>query len=276
MNLRSPRKARPAALVSALVSALCSLCWIAVLPPTATAEEARSETTATNLTFFELRTYYTHEGKLDALLKRFREHTVALFEKHGMTNVGYWVPVPNDEQILVYLMAYPDRQARDASWKAFMADPEWKATYAASTKDGKLLRKVDSVFLQSTDYSPALKIAASDPARLFELRRYTTETGKLPNLDARFRDHTIGLFGKHGMTNLVYLHLAPDQEGTENTLVYLLAHQDSASRDASFDAFRDDPQWQTAKKASEAAGPLLIKGGVQSLLLEPVDFSPIK
>ena len=228
------------------------------------------------LQFFELRTYYSHPGKLDALLSRFRDHTLGLFEKHGMKNVGYWVPISNDNQILVYLMAYPSKQARDASWKAFQADSEWKAAYAESTKDGKLIRKVDSVFLQPTNYSPGLSIGVENPPRLFELRRYTTNEGKLPDLDARFRDHTISLFERHGMTNLVYFHLAPDQEGSDNTLVYLLAHRDSQSRDGSFEAFRLDPEWQSARKASEASGPLLIKGGVQSLLLKPLEFSPMK
>lgn len=226
--------------------------------------------------FYEMRTYYTHPGKLDALMQRFRDHTVALFEKHGMTNVGYWEPSPNEEQILIYLMAYPNKEARDASWKAFMADPEWKAAYAESIKNGKLVRQVDSVFLQPTDYSPALKTEALSPARLFELRRYSTIKGKLPNLDARFRDHTVGLFAKHGMTNVIYFHLTAGQEGAENTLVYLLAHADSKSRDAAFEAFRVDPEWKKAREASEAAGPLMTKGGVQSLLLKPTDFSPMK
>ncbi len=225
---------------------------------------------------FELRTYYANPGKLEPLLKRFREHTVALFEKHGMTNVGYWVPVSNEEQILVYLLGYPDREARDTSWKAFKDDPEWKAAYAESTRNGKLIRKVDSVFLVPTAWSPELEIETRQPERLFELRRYTTNEGKLPDLDARFRDHTIDLFGKHGMTNLIYLHLAPDQEGAANTLVYLLAHKDARARDTSFESFRIDPDWQKARTKSEADGPLLIKGGVQSLLLKPTDFSPMK
>lgn len=227
-------------------------------------------------TIYELRTYYTHPGKLDALQARFRDHTVKLFEKHGMTNVGYWVPTANEKQILIYLMAYPNRESRDASWKSFLADPEWKAAYAKSTEDGKLVRKVDKVFLHPTNYSSELTIEAQDPARLFELRRYTTNEGKLPNLDARFRDHTISLFEKHGMNNLVYFHLAPGQEGSDNTLVYLIAHQDTKKRDASFEAFRLDPKWQKAREASEKEGKLLVKGGVESLLLDPVDYSPMK
>jgi len=225
---------------------------------------------------FELRTYYTHPGKLEALQARFRDHTVKLFEKHGMTNVAYWVPQANEEQILVYLMAYPSREKRDEMWKAFQADSEWKAAYAASTEEGKLVKRVDSVFLKATDYSPVLDIEAQNPARLFELRRYTANPEKLPKLDARFRDHTIRLFTAHGMTNVIYFHLAAGEEGAGNTLVYLLAHRDNRARDASFDAFRQDPDWQSARKASEVGGSLLIKRGVQSLLLNPVDFSPMR
>ncbi len=151
---------------------------------------------------YELRTYHTHPGKLDALLARFRDHTVELFEKHGMTNVAYWTPVENDDQILIYLMAYPDRKKRDEMWQAFSNDPAWKAAYAASIEDGKLVEKVEQVFLGPTEWSHTFKVGQQNPARLFELRRYTTNPGKLPVLHARFHDHTIELFEKHGITDL--------------------------------------------------------------------------
>ena len=80
-------------------------------------------------------------GKLDALNARFRDHTLKLFAKHGMTSLGYFVPVDNKENKLVYFLAFPDRAAHDASWKAFGADPEWKAAAKESEKDGKLKRK---------------------------------------------------------------------------------------------------------------------------------------
>ena len=102
---------------------------------------------------FEMRTYHTNPGKLDALHERFNDHTNALFVKHGMTLVGYWTPEDQPET-LVYILAYPSREARDASWKAFGADPDWKAAFAASRKDGKLVNKVESVFLKATRYSP--------------------------------------------------------------------------------------------------------------------------
>jgi hypothetical protein len=102
---------------------------------------------------FEMRTYYTHDGRLPALNKRFREHTNKLFVKHGMELVGYWMPTDKPET-LVYILAYPDKKAREASWKGFGSDPEWKKAQAASEKDGKIVKKVESVFLNPTDYSP--------------------------------------------------------------------------------------------------------------------------
>jgi hypothetical protein len=102
---------------------------------------------------FEMRTYYTHPGKLSALNKRFREHTNAIFVKHGMTLVGYWIPEGSDDT-LVYILAYPSKEAREAAWKAFGQDPDWKKAFAESRQDGPLVKKVDSQFLSATDYSP--------------------------------------------------------------------------------------------------------------------------
>ncbi len=100
-----------------------------------------------------MRTYHTHPGRLDALNARFRDHTNKLFVKHGMELVGYWTPQDKPDT-LVYILAYPSREAREASWKAFQADPDWKAAREASEKDGKIVDKVESVFLDPTDYSP--------------------------------------------------------------------------------------------------------------------------
>ena len=102
---------------------------------------------------FEIRTYYANEGKLDALLTRFRDHTVALFKKHGMSNIGYWVPVDNKENKLVYMLAYSSREARGKAWKAFLADPNWQKVYKESTKDGRLVSRIVNDFLTGTDFS---------------------------------------------------------------------------------------------------------------------------
>ncbi|ATY32657.1 NIPSNAP family protein [Sphingomonas psychrotolerans] len=108
---------------------------------------------------YELRIYYPAPGKLAALNARFRDHTLKLFEKHGMRNVAYWNEQPTSEAPegrVIYVLAYPSREARDADWKAFGADPEWRAVVAASEAGGKLVTKVDSVFMTMADYSPRI------------------------------------------------------------------------------------------------------------------------
>src|SRR5947207_4535214 len=227
---------------------------------------------------YELRTYYAAPGKLEELHARFRDHTCKLFEKHGMVNVGYWVPLDNPENKLIYVLAYPSREAREKSWKEFMADPDWQAAHKASEVNGKLVNKVESSFLSATDYSPEIKAAKGSEPRTFELRTYTASPGNLAALDSRFRDHTIKLFSKHGMENVAYWHLMPDQNDADKTLVYLLAHKSRESAAASFKAFGADPDWVAARKASEekAGGPLTIQGGVKSVFLAPTDYSQTK
>ena len=105
---------------------------------------------------FEIRTYHTFPGRLDALHKRFREHTMKMFEKHGMTNVGYWVPQdsPARDTTLIYVISHASRDAAKANWAGFGADPEWKKIAEASQVDGKIVERVESVFMEATDYSP--------------------------------------------------------------------------------------------------------------------------
>jgi len=105
---------------------------------------------------FEIRTYHTFPGRLDALHKRFREHTMKMFEKHGMSNVGYWVPQdsPARETTLIYVISHASREAAKANWAAFVADPEWKKISDASQVDGKIVERIESVFMDATDYSP--------------------------------------------------------------------------------------------------------------------------
>ena len=104
---------------------------------------------------FELRTYHAYEGKLDGLLARFRNHTVEIFDRHGMTSVGYWLPTdePLKGKTLVYMLAFPSREAATKDWTEFHNDPEWKKVAAASEANGKLVEKVDSVFLTPADFS---------------------------------------------------------------------------------------------------------------------------
>lgn len=104
---------------------------------------------------YELRTYTPNRGKLEALQARFRDHTLALFESHGMTNVGYWLTAKKEgeEQKLVYLLSHKDMDAATASWAGFRNDGKWHAAYKASIADGKLVNKVESQYLTPTDFS---------------------------------------------------------------------------------------------------------------------------
>jgi NIPSNAP len=104
---------------------------------------------------FEMRTYYANPGKMSALHARFRDHTCKLFEKHGITLIGFWSPIDKDksEEVLVYMLAYPSKEAADKAWKAFREDPDWIKAKNDSEKDGGLVKKVESVFLTGTDYS---------------------------------------------------------------------------------------------------------------------------
>lgn len=105
---------------------------------------------------FELRTYTAPEGKLPNLLARFRDHTMRIFERHGMTNVGYWVPQdsPASENTLVYIISHDSREAAQASWDAFRSDPEWQRVAEQSQVDGRIVSNVESLFLEATDFSP--------------------------------------------------------------------------------------------------------------------------
>ena len=106
--------------------------------------------------YFEMREYIANPGKAEAMHKRFREHTCALFKKHGMDLVGFWTPAggENAENRLIYIVAFPDAGSSDKIWKAFAEDPEWVKAKGESEKDGVLVGKVIQTFLNPTDYSP--------------------------------------------------------------------------------------------------------------------------
>jgi NIPSNAP len=108
---------------------------------------------------FELRVYHVNEGKLPALLARFRDHTAALFTRHGITNIAYWLPTddgPLKDRTLFYILKYPSREEATTRWKAFQTDPEWIKVRDASEVNGKLVDHVESTFLALTDFSPHL------------------------------------------------------------------------------------------------------------------------
>ena len=106
--------------------------------------------------FFEMRTYYAAPGKLDDLMARFRNHTTALFEKHGMKNEMYWTPTDPKlkDHVLIYIVSHDSPEAAKKSWDAFRADPDWIKVRDASEKDGKIVEKVESVYMTATEFSP--------------------------------------------------------------------------------------------------------------------------
>jgi hypothetical protein len=120
------------------------------MPPGATAMAQ------TGSRVFEIRTYTANEGKLSDLHARFRNHTLKLFEKHGMKNVGYWSPedAPLSQNTLIYILAHQSRDAARKSWDDFRQDPDWQKVQKESELNGKLVAKIDAVFMEATDYSP--------------------------------------------------------------------------------------------------------------------------
>jgi hypothetical protein len=112
--------------------------------------------TTNQSTTFELRTYTSHEGKLSELLVRFRDHVMKLFEKHGMTNIAYWVPQdsPTSQNTLIYVLAHASREAAKKNWDAFRNDSEWQKVQKETEANGKLVMKIESVFMDAADFSP--------------------------------------------------------------------------------------------------------------------------
>jgi hypothetical protein len=120
------------------------------------AGDSPASTKADDGKIFELRTYITNTGKLEALHKRFRDVTLRMFKKHGIEVIGFWTPTegPEAENTLVYMVAFPSEEAMKKAWKDFGNDPEWKKAFAESHKDGVIVKKVISQKLKAVDYSP--------------------------------------------------------------------------------------------------------------------------
>lgn len=154
---------RVAVLVAVLLAAACSAPQPSPAPDSASTGANPTTPTASATVdvaagdrVFEIRTYTTLPGRLDALQARFRDHTMQIFEKHGMTNVGYWVPQDSarKDNTLIYIISHASRAQADKNWEAFGNDPEWQKVAAESEKDGKIIDKIESVYATATDYSP--------------------------------------------------------------------------------------------------------------------------
>src|SRR5262245_17128135 len=138
---------------------ICGLLCTAVGVVTYSAGYTRGEEKKAAPRVYELRTYTTEPGRLPALHARFRDHTMKLFEKHGMQNGMYWVPTDDKlkDNTLIYIVSHASREAADKSWDAFINDPEWKKARDASEKDGKIVAKAERQYMVLTDYLPVKK-----------------------------------------------------------------------------------------------------------------------
>jgi hypothetical protein len=129
-----------------------------LLPASLWAASQQDNSTQAATGVYELRVYHAAPGKLGDLLSRFRDHTIKLFDRHGIKSVAYWSPLdePDKSNTLIYILQHPSREAAAANWKSFQDDPEWKSVHEKSEVNGKLVEKVDSTFLTLTDFSPRL------------------------------------------------------------------------------------------------------------------------
>ena len=280
----------PSQLASALLSApRTQIACVAVLSMLVTglvqAQDAEAKKKDGKL--YELRIYTTNPGKLPDLHARFRDHTMSLFEKHGMENIIYWNVSEGargeddvKDNTLVYIIAHKDKAARDASWKAFLNDPEWKEAAAKSEENGKILAKAPrAILMEETDFSAADEAPNKDSdaaARLFELRQYNDGPDRVPSTVDRFGSGEKDIFTKHGMETVKFW------KATDNSaFIYLLAHKDrEASRkswEGFFPDFREFMQEYRSRNADQNAQRG--QGGRRNhevRFLVPTDYSPRK
>ena len=217
-------------------------------------------------------------GKLDEIHALIRDRLMPPLAKLGLPTLGVFVPVENGAGKIISVSAFASPEAAEKFKDAVDNDDAVKAGLAQLHELAADAPNEPQRVLMATDFSPAVTVAAGPGARVFELRTYTATPGNLPLLHARFRDHTLALFAKHGMTNLWYWQPVPQQKDVDRTLVYLLAHASVDAAKASFDAFRTDPDWIAAKAASEekGGGSLTMPDGVKSVFLKATDYSPLK
>ena len=230
--------------------------------------------------FYDLQVITAKPGKLEQVHEWFRQHQQDVLAKHGATNVAYLVPVgENPENKLLCLHKFPSLPAMLEFSRALKADPLWAPLDTSSKDPDVLAEKVELMGFTTTDYSPEFTPEKALKPRVFELRTYTCPSrDHLALLHERFRSHTVKLFAKQGMQNLVYWQ-PQDLEDSDRKLVYLLAHESQAAAKKSFAAFRGDPDWLAAKQASEekAGGSLTEKeNGVVSEFFTATDYSPLK
>lgn len=234
---------------------------------------------------YELRIYVTNPGKLEDLHNRFRNHTCKLFEKHGMENIIYWDVVEGDKtdgerakNMLVYFIAHKDEAARDASWKAFIADPEWQAAAKKSEENGKILAEAPiAILMRDVAFSPADEEVNRDSdaePRLFELRHYNDGPARVPFTVDRFGSGEVEIFQEAGMQTLKFWRTTDDK-----SFIYLLAHKDREASKKSWATFMKNfrgfmQKYNESGKTPPADAPA--SSGMEIRFLKPTDYSPRK
>ena len=255
-------------------------------------------------TIYELRSYVSEPGKQADVLKLIEGGGMTFMKKHQLNLVAAWVPADVKDERVFTLVSHKNKASCDASWAAFQNDPAWKEVVQKSAVDGKKpVKSIERVFMSVNDYSPNLDVKSTGE-RVFELRTYIASKGNLAGLNARFRNHTLKLFEKHGMTNIMYWSALEGEPLTcgklleavspigkadakidvnapaaGNSLIYFIAHASEEAAKESFGKFRVDPDWEKVRTESEAnAGgmSLTADGGVKSLFLKATSFSPLK
>lgn len=251
---------------------------------------------------FELRVYTPNKGKQAEVNSLISKSGTKYMAAHQIELLGTWVPADTSDERVYMLVAHKDKATGVKNWEAFQADEGWKADLASASKNGRAVAGIARFFLNTTDYSPVVKPTAVGD-RVFELRTYITTPNNLDNLNARFRDHTVKLFEKHGMTNVGYFtfgegekttvgevlkgctppgkdasEVKPDTEAKPLALVYFISHKSQDAAKASFGKFGQDPAWKSALAESEkkGGGSLTAKNAVKSIFLKATDYSPIK
>ncbi len=199
-----------------------------------------------------------------------------------MQSVAYWHPIDelDSKDTLIYILRHDSRDSAKASWKSFGADEEWKKIAKESRKDGRILAKApDSQFMNAADYSPQFSSdkKSDDPRNddtVFELRIYRTNQGKLENLDARFRNHTIRIFNRFEMQSVAYWHPV-DEPDSQDTLIYILRHDSRDAAKASWKSFLADEEWKKVAKESQQDGAFL-RERPESIYMKATDYSAIR
>jgi hypothetical protein len=251
---------------------------------------------------YELRVYQPKSGMKNDLLSFMEKNVLTLAKENGLEIVAGFVPLDETDDRIVTLVRHKDRESSDAAYEKMQSNPQVQAVFQEAFPSGSPVESLTRVFLTQTDYSPEIAIEEKGN-RVFELRTYIASPNNLDALNARFRNHTMKLFARHGMTNVIYWNIAkgeampakdllmalsPKSQGkaditdplpaSGNTLVYFLTHESQDAAKGSFDAFRQDPEWNTVRTESEkkAGGSLTAGNGVKSWFLKPTKFSPVK